>query len=371
MKVRLRDAVKASRRSDEAVLARRIRHAFAFFMFGEALQRSTVEELFGDHRRASLDEGVRLGLFRHAEGQKLRMNGLSLFSRTLPSGDAVHLFADTPPNFDTRLSDQRVYIGADSYELMGRVSKMRAISGCCVEMGSGSGFQLIAALTQYPAITRAIGVERDRRALHVSLFNAALNGVGEKMAVVEDEDGLRRVINGHPIPFAMSNPPFLAMPAWMDINPEDRPAVDGLMDLRQSERGCQGDLRTLFPAAGWGGDDGLDVTRHFVETLLPLLAREGRVLIYSQWAGDAAGPRVFQDAMRTRGGMCFAFESVTSRTHHTQGRLSASEAAASVARLIVAALLARKEPRRLRVNVRKGGPEDVLMMKCARKIEDS
>ena len=37
----------------------------------------------------------------------------------------------------------------------------------------------------------------------------------------------------------------------------------------------------------------------------------------------------------------------------------------------MAALMARKEPRRLRVGVRKGGPEDILLMKCARRIEDA
>ena len=93
IRVRLRDAVKSSRRSNDAVLARRIRQAFAFFMFGEALNRNALKELFGEERRTSLDAGVRLGLFLNAEGQKLRMNGLSLFSRTLPNGDVMHVFA--------------------------------------------------------------------------------------------------------------------------------------------------------------------------------------------------------------------------------------------------------------------------------------
>jgi hypothetical protein len=156
------------------------------------------------------------------------------------------------------------------------------------------------------------------------------------------------------------------------------------MDIRDTDRGCQGDLRTTFPAAGWGGEDGLDVTRRFVDAILPLLDREGQMVIYSQYAGDADGPRVFQDEIRARGGMHFAFEPVKSRTlvvkqtetdrvveGPSQRRFSAGEAATSVARLIVAALMARKEPRRLRVNVRKGGPEDLLLIKCARSIEES
>ena len=54
-----------------------------------------------------------------------------------------------------------------------------------------------------------------------------------------------------------------------------------------------------------------------------------------------------------------------------QPRLSASEAATSVARLIVAALMARQEPQRLRVSIRKGGPEDGLLRKFAQRIEHS
>ena len=42
----------------------------------------------------------------------------------LPNGDVIHAFADTPPHFTTRTAHQRVYTGADSYELLGRVSEM-------------------------------------------------------------------------------------------------------------------------------------------------------------------------------------------------------------------------------------------------------
>jgi hypothetical protein len=121
-----------------------------------------------------------------------------------------------------------------------------------------------------------------------------------------------------------------------------------------------------------------------VEALLPLLAGESQMVIYSQYAGDAEGPTVLQDYIRARGGIRFAFDSVKSRTlvvkqterdriveGPTPRRFSAGEAATSVARLIVAALMARREPRRLRVGVRKGGPEDLLLVKCARRIEES
>jgi methylase of polypeptide subunit release factors len=383
MKRRLHDAVNASRRSADATLARRIQQAFAFFMFGEALRRPALEELFGEGGPAVLDEAVRLGLVVDDERSTMRMNGLSLFSTTLRNGDVIHVFADTPPHFATRTADPRVYVGADSYELMEYVSEWPAISGCCVEMGSGSGIQLIAALKQHRSISSAIGVERDRRALHVSLFNAALNGVGERMTVVNDGDGLRRAVEDRPIAFAMTNPPFLAMPAWIEIDSEDRQALAGLMDIRERDHGFEGDLRTVFPGAGWGGEDGLAVTKQFVDVLVPLLARGSPMVIYSQHAGDADGPSLLREHVRTREGVRFAFERVKSRRlfvkqpesnrvaeGQNQRRLSAGEAAASVARLIVAALMAKKEPRRLRVGIRKDGPEAILLMKFARRLED-
>lgn len=384
MKLRLRNAVKTFRGSDEALMARRIQHAFAFFMFGQALPVAALEELFGDGRQESLSEGLRLGLFVNADGQAIRTNGLSLFSRTLRSGEVIHVFADTPPHFDTRAVRQRVYAGADSYELMERVSNLSAISGYCVEMGSGSGVQMIAALTQHPAISRVIGTERDRRARSVALFNAALNGVDQRMAVVADEEGLRKALEGHPVSFAMINPPFIAMPAWIAVDPEDRAALSEIMVMRDTERGVEGDLRSVFPESGWGGAAGLDLTMQFVETLVPLLAAEGQVLIYSQWAGDADGPRALYDHVGSTKGLRVEFEPVRSRhlmvkrasegavvEGESQRALSARDAATSVARLIVAALMERARPRQLRLNIRTNGPEHVLLMKFAGRIEDT
>jgi len=384
MKVRLKSAVKSARNAGDAALARRIQHAFAFFMFGQPLPAPALDELFGRARQAAIRQAFALGLFVTAEGQSVRMNELSLFSRRMNGGDIVHLFADTPPQFETRAANPRVYAGADSYELMDRVVELDQLSGYCVEMGSGSGIQLIAALKRFPAITRAIGQERDRRATHVSLFNAALNGVADRLVVVNDDEGLRRALEGHPISFAMSNPPFIAVPRWIEIDAEDRPSLSGLMDIREVGQQCQGDLRSLFPAAGWGGDDGLEVTRAFVETLLPLLAAGSQTVIYSQFAGDIAGPRAFHDYIQRHGTFRFAFESVKSRTlfvkqpetgriaeGQNQKVLPADEVARSVARLITAAQLAKHQPSRLRVSVRTGGAQHLLLMKYARRIEES
>jgi methylase of polypeptide subunit release factors len=384
MKARLRGAVRSARRSSEAVLARRIRYAFAFFMFGEALNQPALVELFGSERRTTVDEGLRLGLFVRSEGQTIRMNGLSMFSRRLRNGAVVHAFADTPPHFETRLAEPRVYIGADSYELVERVSTHGEISGVCVDMGAGSGIQLIAALKQRCSITLALGVERDTRARHVSLFNAAINGVDDRIAVVRDDEELRRALDDRPIAFAMANPPFIAVPAWIDVSLEDRALFSRLTDVRETDRGVEADLRPLFPAAGWGGEDGLAVTRRFIDALAPLMAPGSPVIIYSQFAGDANSPTVVERDIQARSGLRLSFEPVSPRTlverdpasgrvieGITTTRLTAKQAAGSVGRMIVAALLARDAPQRRLVGIRRDGPEHALLLRVAERLEDS
>ena len=110
----------------------------------------------------------------------------------------------------------------------------------------------------------------------------------------------------------------------------------------------------------------------------------GETFLDSDHAGDAEDPRALHDYIQARGAFRFAFEFVKPRRlvekrtdsdrvveGHNKRSLSAGEAAASVARLIVAALMAKKEPQRLRVNLRKGGPEHILLTKFARRVEDS
>jgi hypothetical protein len=381
MKVRLRDAVKTNKRSADAALARRIQRAFALFMFGQALPRTAVEELFD--AAGAADEAVAAGLLVPAEGRALRTNGLSLFSRTLPNGEIVYLFADTPPHFETRTAEQRVYAGADSYELMTRVAAAERVAGYCVEMGSGSGIQLIAALKHHRGIAKAIGVERDRRAVHVSAFNAALNGVGDSFAVVQSDDALRDVLARQPITFAMSNPPFIAVPAWIDLDADDCAWLRGVVGIRETADGSQADLRGIFAAAGWGGDDGLAVTTAFIDALVPLLADNSRMVIYSQFAGDGSGPSAIRDYVRERGGVRFEFEPAAPRplvmrqpggsgiaSGDSRTILTAAEAAASVARLIVTAVLAREHPEHVRVAVRKGAREEALLTRIAARLDE-
>ena len=183
----------------------------------------------------------------------------------------------------------------------------------------------------------------------------------------------------------MTNPPFLALPAWIDVDPEDQPGLrHPWMNTRATDHGFQADLRELFPEAGWGGEDGLEVTKYFARALSPVLSARSQVVIYSQFAGDDRGPTLLRDYIETLGGFSFAFGPVTSRSMavmnpektrvmegQTRKILSSSEAAATVAKLIVSALRARQDRTRVRAAVKTGGPEHALMLMFARRIEES
>jgi methylase of polypeptide subunit release factors len=367
MKVRLRQAVKTSPSVDERRLARRIQYAFTFFMFGEPLPLEPVEELFADQWR-QVDEGLKLGLFIETDGQAIRMNGLSLFSRRLQNGDVIHLFADTPPQFERRVAaTPRVYIGADSYELMDRVSRLPSPDGYCIEMGSGSGVQLVSAVKSHTGLVGAIGKETDRRAQNVSAFNAALNGVADRLKVISPEHDLQTHVNGHPVSFTMTNPPFLAIPERLDVGDPDP----------------QLDLHTIFPTVGWGGADGLQVTKLFIDELHRFLHADTPCIIYSQFAGDSRGPTHLQ-RYAEHAGLQFTFEPLPARRAFardpasnrvlegmTQPVLSAAQAAATIAGLIVAAVIAGRHPQRYQTAIKKGSPEHALLLALAGELEKS
>ena len=287
------------------------------------------------------------------------MNGVSLFSRRVAAGDAMYALADTPPHFTTRSGRQRVYVGADSYELMDHIARLPGVTGHCLELGSGSGIQLITALKQHPSVVRAVGMERDRRAVNVSRFNAALNGVDDRMVIIARDDDLGNVLEPRQASLAVSNPPFLAMPAWIDIDKDDAPLLSG-------------DLRSLFPSAGWGGEDGLEVTKSFIRELQPLLASHGRAIIYSQFPGDESGPVLLQRFVEEIGGFDFGFEAIRSHGPYVKKAVhSASDAAARVAGLIVAAAMEKREPARVRVAIRSGSPEHGLLLRLTTSLEKS
>jgi hypothetical protein len=339
-------------------------------MFGEPIDRKQLADLFGAERREWIEVAIGVGLFVQDGPNQLRMNGLSIFSLRFPGGDELCLLADTPPHFNARSGPLRVYVGADSYELMRRVAAAEPVRGHAVEMGSGSGIQLITALKKHPAIVKAIGVERDRRAMHVSLFNAALNQAADRFVVVSDAEQLRELLGRHDVAFGMSNPPFLAVPGSVGIDEQSRTLLSNVSEIRETPHGAFVDVETAFPQAGWGGQDGLELTRQFVDVFRSVGA--DKIMIYSQFAGDERGPLFIREYVERTGDFEFAFEPVESaggiqkKPVHT-----VAEAAFTVARLLTAVLLEKQQPRRLRLVVREGGLEHGLMQNLAAQIEAS
>jgi methylase of polypeptide subunit release factors len=365
MKVRLRNAVKAAATEDDRRFAKRLRRAFSFFMFGETQTADLLLELFGNERDALIESAIALGLCRDEGKTGIRMNGLSLFSTRLPNGEVIYVFADTPPHFANRMAPPRVYAGADSYELMKRVAQVESMPLCCLELGSGSGVQLIALLKTHTQVAMAIGKERDARAIHVSRFNAHLNGVANRVRIVSDDREIESALGGYTAEFAMTNPPFLAVPAWIDLDATDAAVVLTFTHVRATSDRLQADIRGLFPDAGWGGDDGLDITKEFIKTMASQLAPGAKAIVYSQFAGDSGGPSLVGQFVSSLEAFEWSFRPTGRPAVYT-----ADETARSIARLIVAAALAKREPSKLRLAIR-SGPEHELMLKLARRIADS
>jgi len=293
---------------------RRTRLALEFFMFGTALGPKPLAEVFGSSHSDLIEKGIALGLFRRTDG-RVHMNGLSLVSSTLPGGEVIYIFADTPPYFDSYSAAERVYIGPDSYLLRDRVFQERIREGIVAEAGSGSGFQLISLLRAYPTISMAVGLEIDRRAIAVSRFNSFLNGVHDRLAIVDSAEAFHAALQGKRVDLAITNPPFIAFPETADIDPRDRLSWSRFTTVDSHEPGrFTVNLRSLWAAAGWGGPDGLRITRQFLDLLLPVLNKGARMIIFSSFGGTNAGPESFIQEIERKKEFSALFEPESPRT---------------------------------------------------------
>jgi hypothetical protein len=295
----------------------RQKHGFEFFMFAESLRREELELLFGELRRDRIDDFLNSGLFVQTDDQRFRMNGLSILSKRLgrenDSGKVIYILADSlyrvGPEQD-RL--ERVYVGSDSYDLVNKQQNLDWLSGTGIDMGSGSGIQLIAALKLFPSLRKMVGFEKDRRAINVSKFNAYLNGVGDRVAIVGNESELKAAIeaDGNQVDFALSNPPFMPIPESIDIDPEDVQILSNAKAFRivDKESAPKISLREMWPMSGWGGADGLTVFRPMLEILFPILKPSGRIIAYGQFAGNAIGPTKIEEFIESVGGWQYGWD---------------------------------------------------------------
>jgi hypothetical protein len=273
----------------------RQKYGFEFLMLRESLRREELEVLFGEERRRRIDDFLEAGLFVETDDGRIRMNGLFLLSKRLAregNREVIYLLADSM--FYDRPDNYRVYVGLDSYELSNKLQDLDWLSGTGVDMGAGSGIQLIAALKLFPDVRRMVGYEKDRRAVNVSKFNAYLNGVQDRVTLVDNEKDLAAALGSDEdqVDFALTNPPFMPVPEFIEIDPEDLQILSRTKDLRivDEKSTPKISLRDMWPISGWGGEDGLSVVKPMVQILFPLIKPGGRIIVYSEFAGNAAGP---------------------------------------------------------------------------------
>src|SRR5262249_16035858 len=123
--------------------------------------------------------------------------------------------------------------------------RLKKVEGVAADLGSGGGIQAIALLRTNPKLTRVIGLEIEPHAIKLSRFNGPLNGVSDRFVTVAnrktkpnlEEDALRDALHGEKLALVVTNPPFNLIPASLGEN---------------------------FTKYGYGGPDGLAVTRLFM-----------------------------------------------------------------------------------------------------------
>ncbi len=153
--------------------------------------------------------------------------------------------------------------------------RARALS--VLDLGTGSGCLLLAALTEYPAAW-GLGVDRSPAALAVAAANARGLGLERRCVLIAADwgDALANVFD-----IVIANPPYIATAEIAALAPEvSRFEPRGALD---------------------GGDDGLDAYRRIAGQLGRLLAPGGRTFLEVGAGQAAAVGRLLESAgFRTR-----------------------------------------------------------------------
>jgi hypothetical protein len=327
-------------------LTQRQKYGLEFFMFTETLGKDQLDALFGEERCRRIDDFLEAGLFLRTTDHRVRMNGLSVLSTRVGRGTdekAIYILADSQYHIGSEENKlERVYVGPDSYELVNKQPELDWLSGTGIDMGSGSGIQLIAALKTSPELRRMIGFEKDRRAVNVSKFNAYVNDVGDRVAIVENESELNAAIepDGNQTDFAITNPPFLPVPDSIEIDPDDMQTLSRAKGFRivDMESTPKMALREMWPMSGWGGADGLSALRPMLKILFPIIKPSGRIIGFGQFAGNSNGPTKIIDFVKNVGGWEIGWEPLTPYRYPIDGTwnvMQTSSTAESMANWVI------------------------------------
>ena len=225
----------------------RLRTWFRLLMLGRRLPAPEVQAALGEELVRDL---VKLGLLRERSG-RLDTGGLGLvtyFDR--------YLVASLDPAYATAIDRrQTVYVGGPSYHVAALLplgKQYRAVLDLC----AGGG---LLGMLMAPRSRRVVCAELLPEAVNAARFNVALNGLADKVEVLEGS--LYEPVAQERFDLIVVNPPFVPVPAGSGGSP----FADG-------------------------GPDGMRLLDPILDGLRDHLTPHGEAMVYVQGMGDPRRP---------------------------------------------------------------------------------
>jgi methylase of polypeptide subunit release factors len=282
-------------------LTSRRKIALRLFFAGSAIPKEQVRILLGDKDPALIRNLIKQKIAIEEEDGSIRLNNLCISSLPLegavPPGP-LFLLSDINMPWSTGGIEPEDTIEITSLSLLRTIEKNRTrlknVHGLAADLGSGGGIQAIVLLRINPKLSQVIGLEIEPHALNLSRFNAMLNGVSARFVPVDNRktkatlevDALCDALNGEKLALVVTNPPF-------NLIPES--------------------LGESFTKYGYGGPDGLAVTRLFMrQAMANLDPDKGEVIIYSQFGMDKDYRPLFEKMIKvdvsTKNGILLSYD---------------------------------------------------------------
>ena len=226
------------------------RTSFRCLFLGQPVAREELDDRWG----APLTEGLlRLGLLEPAGPHGVRTADLSVVS-FLDRYFVVSMSRYYP---QARNPDTPIYIGPDSLTLATALPYHGTFHRV-LDLCTGSGIQAILLADVAEQVT---AVELNPLAARAAQFNAVLNGVADRVTIVQGN--LYDAVPDGRYDLIVANPPFLPVPE-----------------------------SAYHPVCGNGGEDGLAVMAPLLDGMAPRLSDDGQGIVYGEGVGDDKGPFV-------------------------------------------------------------------------------
>jgi methylase of polypeptide subunit release factors len=262
--------------------------ALKLFFSGSAITKDQVRILLGEKDPELIRNLLRQKIAIEESDGSIRLNNLCMSSLPLdgavPTGP-LYLLSDLNRVWSAGGVEPVDTIEITSLSLLRTIEqnqkRLKKVEGIAADLGSGGGIQAIALLRMNPKLVRVIGLEIEPHSMNLSRFNALLNSVADRFLPVNNRktkanleaDALREVLNGEKLALVVTNPPF-------NLIPES--------------------LGESFTKYGYGGPDGLAVTRLFMrQAMANLDPSKGEVIVYSQFGLDKNGRPLFEKMLKT------------------------------------------------------------------------